>query len=277
VISDAAETLAQVSDTPSLDAIVLIAHATRQKKATLLASYPDPVPEHLLDAVSSCIEQRLSGTPVAYITGVKEFFGREFWVDKRVLIPRPDTEILIEAALQHGPYERILDVGTGSGCIAVTLAAEIPGSEVVAIDLSEDAIEVCKINASELLSRRIEILSSDLFENVPGRFDCIVSNPPYLTDIEWRDTYGLTWDEPAIALRAGPAGMEVYKRLIRSCVDYIRPNGYLFLEASPDQIGEIVSLCADSGFCESNVYRDLAGNQRVVGVRYGSFTLTTRI
>lgn len=198
------------------------------------------------------VERRAAGEPLQYITGVQDFFGREFRVTPDVLIPRPETELLVEAALElAGPAQFICDVGTGSGCIAISLLCEIAEARVVAIDKSPAAIEVAKWNAENLsVSDRAVFVISDCFEALdPGRyrFDLVVSNPPYVSEAmigglqrEVRD------HEPLIALSPGGDGLSVIRRLLQETPAFLKDNGYLMMEIGFDQ-GEAVKELVDRG------------------------------
>lgn len=273
-VSRASGRLAAVSDTPLLDAHVLLAHAAGVTKEQVFASYRVDLPGDAAVCFADLLRGRERGTPVAYLVGRKEFYGNDYLVDERVLIPRPDTETLVEAVLHSGPHDRILDVGTGSGCIAITLARELPHAEVVATDASRGALEVCRKNAERILGRSLRQMKEDLFPLVAGTFDCIVTNPPYLTDEEWARSYGPDWPEPESALRAGVDGLDLIRRIVSRAPDVLSPGGRLFLEASPHQFVRIRELCIRRGFSDITLYQDLAGRDRVVGALYGTHAQT---
>ena len=196
------------------------------------------------------VQRRASGEPLQYITGVQDFFGREFRVTPDVLIPRPETELLVEAAIEKlGQPSWICDVGTGSGCIAVTLLCELPKARAVAVDKSEAAIEIAKLNASahEVLDR-VEFAVSDCFEALNAneyRFDMVVSNPPYVSAAMMA---GLQREvrnhEPLIALSPGADGLSVIRRLLIEAPAFLKPNGHLIMEIGFDQ-GEVVTGLVD--------------------------------
>jgi release factor glutamine methyltransferase len=227
-----------------------------------------------MDQFREAVERRASGEPLQYISGVQDFFGREFRVTPDVLIPRPETELLVEAALEvvsdAGPF--ICDVGTGSGCIAVTLLCEILAARAVALDKSPAALEMAKLNAVELsVADRAVFVVSDCFESLDPRqyqFDLIASNPPYVSaDVlaglqrEVRD------HEPLVALSPGPDGLSVIRRLLIEAPAFLKQNGYLIMEIGFDQ-GETVQALVDTGFWRLLELRpDLQGIPRIVVLR----------
>jgi release factor glutamine methyltransferase len=259
--------LAEV-DTPFLDAVVLLAHAMGSSKEKLLASLPDPVDDGVEADFKSLLDRRAAGTPVSYLRGRKEFFGLEFSVDERVLVPRPDTEILVERALSICRSEpgirRVHDACTGSGCVGISLSLMEPWLEVSASDISAAASEVFFKNTEALLGKRIPFWLSDLMEGVPGTFDLIVSNPPYLTDAEADDLAKIGWPEPDISLRGGRDGTGIAIRLIRSAPRSLRSGGWLAVEAAPGQFETLSAAMESAGFGSIGVDKDLAGRDRVI-------------
>ncbi len=266
-------TLAEV-DTPFLDAVVLLAHALGSTKERLFAALPDPVPDGMEAAYKELVDRRAAGTPVSYIRGKKEFFGLEFSVDPRVLVPRPDTEILVERALEicrsAGGVQSVLDACAGSGCVGIALKLCMPELSVSASDVSADAARVLAANSAALLGEPLPFHLSDLLESVPGTFDLITANPPYLRDAEVDDLRKMGWPEPEIALRGGADGMEIAGRLIETAPAKLRPGGWLALEAAPDQCGALTDRMRAAGFVSVGTDRDLAGRDRVVSGSLGS-------
>ncbi|HAK45580.1 MAG TPA: peptide chain release factor N(5)-glutamine methyltransferase [Spirochaeta sp.] len=270
-LSGAAEKLRKAEilfcDTPMLDASVLLAEAADMSREKLFASYPDTVSPEVLAEYEKLLEKRLSGLPVSYIRNRKEFFGREFYVDSSVLVPRPDTEVIIEKALQL--LERssaVLDLCTGSGCIAATLKLEQPDLSLTASDISKPALTVASRNA-DALDAKISFAESNLFENISGRFDMIVTNPPYLKTGE---TDGMTtsgWPEPMLALDGGGDGLDLIRIIIITSLDYLNDNGYLLIEAGPQQAEVISALLQDAGFSDIEITHDMAGRNRVTSGR----------
>jgi release factor glutamine methyltransferase len=259
--------LAEV-DTPFLDAVVLLAHAMDATKEKLFASLPDPVPEGVQAGFKTLLDRRAAGAPVSYIRGKKEFFGLEFTVDERVLVPRPDTEILVERALRICGSEpgirTVHDACTGSGCVVIALKLMAPELEISASDISPAAAEVFRLNAEKLLGGPASFHLSDLLEGVPGAFDLIVANPPYLQDAEVDDLRRIGWPEPELSLRGGKGGTDIAERLIDEAPRKLTPGGWLALEAAPGQFEELSAAMERSGFRSIGIDKDLAGRDRVI-------------
>ena len=262
--------LAEV-ETPFLDAALLLSHALGVSKEKLLASYPDAMPPSAVNEFNNYLTKRLAGYPVSYIRRKKEFFGLPFYVDERVLVPRPDTETLIEKVLQHtegmDPALRVLDIGTGSGRIAITLKHLKPHLQVTAADLSTSALKVCEINSRHLLNEPLQMIESDLFSHIDGTFDVIVSNPPYLTRSEVAEMQTRHWPEPVSALDGGVDGLDTIRILINEGYDYLPRDGVMFLEAGINQIQAIEKLFKARGYGQVAAYPDLSGRNRVVSGR----------
>jgi release factor glutamine methyltransferase len=231
------------------DAAVLLMHLLEIDRATLIAH-----PERALDreqqaAYQRLIERRLRFEPIQYITGGVEFYGLTLRVTPAVLIPRPETELLVEAVLNRlTTYDglRIVDVGTGSGAIAIALAHALPGSFVTAVDLSSEALALARENArAQRLEERIRFFESDLLDavaNEPG-FDVVVSNPPYVAEADGPTLHPQVRDhEPALALFAGVAGLDIYERLIPQAFELLKPNGLLALEIGQGQHAAVAAL-----------------------------------
>jgi release factor glutamine methyltransferase len=272
------------SDTPFLDASLLLAHALDLEPGALYSSWPEPVAEGALDMYRASLNERASGWPVAYLVGRKEFWGRIFKVDRRVLVPRPDTETLVASALEAGAdLERGTDPGRkdiesnpirvheaccGSGCVAISIAAEKPHWLVSASDISAEALAVARENADALLDGNragggLELERSDLLDSVEGPFDLIVANPPYLRKEEAEDLASSLSREPRLALDGGPDGLDLFRRLIPQAAARLTPGGLLVLEADPSQMAELLSLLAIAGFEGHRVRRDLSDRDRV--------------
>jgi release factor glutamine methyltransferase len=257
--------LAATSRNPRRDAEVLLAHVLRCDQAALLTH-----PERLLspaesDQLESFLKRRLASEPMQYITGSQEFFGLLFAVTPAVLIPRPETEHLVEAALDHigGEAVRIVDVGTGSGAIAVSLAHARPQSRVTAVDLSPAALEVARRNAQRHgVLDRVTFLQSNLLAALDSAdFDVVVSNPPYIAEGEVLEPQVSDY-EPHPALYAGPTGLEVYERLIPEARKVLKPGGWLLLEIGFGQQPAVEALLR--GWRSVSVIHDLQGIPRVL-------------
>ena len=260
------------SDSPRLDAEVLLAFARKCERIRLYTNYEDEVTEQERGLMRELVQRRAKLEPVAYLVGNREFFGLDFYVDSHVLVPRPDTETLVmelvEAA-QQLPAPSILDLCTGSGCIAIAAAANCANASFLATDISEPALEIAQKNAeSNALSERIEFLLSDCFSNITEgtEFDIIVSNPPYIPDaeIETLDA-DVKQHEPRLALAGGADGLDFYRKIIDEAPQYLKDGGILMLEFSPEQEASLKGLIEGSGQYENvRVKADLAGRARVM-------------
>ena len=272
------------AETPYLDATVLLAFCMGVTKEHLFAEFLSEVPAGALENFRDSIAKRERGIPVSYIRRQKEFYGRLFYVDERVLVPRPDTETAVEAALEildggqtggrggrepGAPAPRVLDCCTGSGAIAVTLAAERPKLEVSGSDLSAGAHEVFLLNARRILGRELPFFSADILDGVPGTWDLIVSNPPYLRSDEVAEMRERDWPEPPDALDGGADGLELVRRLVGEALYSLKPYGYLVIEVADDQNMDVRMIMQDAGYEETGTREDLAGRRRVVIGRRG--------
>jgi release factor glutamine methyltransferase len=260
-------------DQGRLEAEQLLAAVLGLKRLDLYLQFDRPVTPAELDRFRDGVRRRLRREPVQYIVGESQFRGLVLGVDRRVLIPRPETEQLVDAVLESVKGRsglRALDVGTGSGAIALSLAAEAGASfdRILATDASEDALEVARANARRLgLGERVEFRCGSIWEAVPGdeQYDVIVSNPPYVAVGEAVTLAPDVRDwEPAEALFAGPGGTEVLELLASGAAARLRPAGLLALETSPSQAAPLAERLAGYGFCACRVRPDLAGRDRVV-------------
>ncbi|HNV56097.1 MAG TPA: peptide chain release factor N(5)-glutamine methyltransferase [Smithellaceae bacterium] len=255
-----------------LDAEVLLAFLLRCDRLAFFKNPENPISKEQRAAFDRLIERRTGGEPAAYITGRKAFWSFILDVDPAVLIPRPDTEVIVEEALAVLRQEswrrpRILDIGTGSGAIALALACEVPGASITATDISEAALQTAQKNAAALNVEPIVFLKGDLFEPVEGRFDLIVSNPPYIGADEYQSLPpGVKNFEPEEALRAGQTGLEFYEKLIYQAHGYLTENGWLLLEIGARQKQEVRAIYeAHQDFYERiDVREDYAGLPRVI-------------
>lgn len=255
-----------------LDAEVLLAFLLRCDRLALIKNPGNTLREKQSADFGRLIARRAGGEPAAYITGRKAFWSFALDVDPGVLIPRPDTEVIVEEALavlrqESWSHPRILDVGTGSGAIALALACETPGASITATDISEAALETAKKNAAALKAEQIVFLRGNLFEPVDGRFDLIVSNPPYIGADEYQSLPpGVKNFEPEEALRAGQTGLEFYKKLIDQSYGHLAENGWLLLEIGARQKQEVCAIFeTHKNFYEHIAVRaDYAGFPRVI-------------
>lgn len=249
-----------------LEAQVLAACALEVNRAWLVAhggEAPDPAAAHRLAAL---FRRRLDGEPVAHILGRREFYGREYRVTPDVLIPRPETELLVEAALARLPADRpasVLDLGTGSGCVAISLALERPAWTVTAVDASPAALAVAQVNGGRL-GARVRWLESDWFSALADRrFDLIVGNPPYIADTDPHLNRGDLPREPRAALAAGADGLDAIRAIVHAAPGHLQARAWLQLEHGWDQ-GEAVRILLQArGFTDVDTLRDLAGQARV--------------
>ncbi|PKO73025.1 MAG: peptide chain release factor N(5)-glutamine methyltransferase [Betaproteobacteria bacterium HGW-Betaproteobacteria-17] len=251
-----------------LEARVLGAHAWQVDHAWLIAHDTDPLSDTHVAAFESLLAQRLEGVPIAYLVGTREFYGRPFLVSPDVLIPRPDTELLVERALACIPPDQavaVLDLGTGSGCIAISLALERPLARVTAVDRSPAALAMAQRNA-DILNARVEFVASDWFDALAGRrFDLIVSNPPYIAAADPHLARGDVRFEPLTALAAGQDGLDDLRHLTRAACAHLRPGGVLLLEHGHDQSDAVQALLRESGIRHPQSWADLSGILRVSG------------
>jgi release factor glutamine methyltransferase len=266
----AQEQLSASSTTPRLDAELILAYLLGWPRARLLAERDHPVASALAEEFTGLLARRAGGEPVAYLLGHKEFYGLDFVVDRRVLVPRPETELLVELALaaaagRAGPL-RVADIGTGSGAIAVALAVHLPQARIDAVDISAAALEVARANvARHGLGARVRLLEGDLLAPLEGQYDLIVSNPPYtiLAEVE----PNVLAHEPHLALEGGADGADLYRRIFAQAPAHLRHGGALLCEIGAWQ-GAIVAGLARAAFpaAEVRVSRDLAGHERIVSV-----------
>jgi release factor glutamine methyltransferase len=266
----------RITDTPRLDAEVLLADLLGVNRAKLAASYFDQLREPERSEYLSRISRRVREEPVSYIIGKKEFMGFLFHVDRRALIPRPETETLVEHTLEMVTAgecggKTILDVGTGSGCIAISLALSLPRARICATDISANAVELARHNAElHRVDDRITFYVGNVYSALPdasrGSFDLIVSNPPYVSDAEFLELdRGITDFEPAGALRGGSDGTEVFRQIAAGAVEYLAPRGALAVEIGESQAEPTVEILKHTaGILVEEIVHDLAGKPRVI-------------
>ncbi len=248
------------------DAQVLFHYATGHGRAWLISHDRDPVAAEHAAAFAALAERRRAGEPVAYIVGSREFFGREFQVSPAVLIPRPETELLVELALERAPQgAQVLDLGCGSGCIPVTLKLERPDLAVTAVDISAAALAVAQDNAGRL-GAEVHLLESDWFAALAdASFDLIVSNPPYIERYDPHLQLGDLRFEPRNALTDGADGLAHLRVIVAGAASRLKPGGWLLFEHGYDQGAAARQLLEAAEFAGVQTWADLAGNDRVSG------------
>lgn len=256
-------------DSARLDAELLLAHALKIERIKIYVDFDKPIMPPERETLKEYVKRRARGEPVAYVIGKKEFFSLEFEVNNSVLIPRPDTELLVEKALEYDNSPRaVLDYGTGSGCIAVALAKFRPSWRIVAADISEDALAVARRNAEKhSVAQQIEFICCSSPAELDGMFDLVVSNPPYIGLAEKETLMKDVRDyEPHAALFAGEDGMDVYRLLLETVPQKISPGGRLLLETSPVTVKMLADEAARRGFTSTAVFEDLAHNPRCMKI-----------
>ena len=250
-----------------LDARLLLEYVCGTDRNTLLVHPDKKVEKDKAEAYVSLIEKRSKRVPLQHLTGEQDFMGLQFHVNEHVLIPRQDTEILVEEAMKYlHENMRVLDMCTGSGCILLSLIHYSNDCTGVGVDVSEQAIHVAKENASLLgLNDRVKFIHSNLFEEVEGRYDLIVSNPPYIATEEIEKLMPEVRDhEPRMALDGTEDGLYFYRKIIEDSRDFLQPGGYLLFEIGYDQALAVSELMRNAGYKEVTTYRDYAGLDRVI-------------
>lgn len=252
-----------------LEARALLRHQLRRDEAWLIAHGDEACAEADVQAFRALVARRVAGEPVAYLTGTREFFGREFAVNSAVLIPRPETEMLVELALQRAPQgASVLDLGAGSGCIGVTLAAERSDLRVTLVDASAEALTVARANALRWAAASTTLLRSDWYAALGGlRFDMIVSNPPYIAAGDVHLGQGDLRFEPRTALVAADDGLADIRHIVTVAPGHLESGGWLLFEHGFDQHAACTGLLQQAGYREVFSARDLAGIERVSGGR----------
>ena len=270
-IAEATERLAAISESPRLDAEILLCRTIDMPRSYLFAHPEDELDDLTLARFAEVLGRRAAGVPMAYIMGTKEFWAHEFVVSPATLVPRPETELLVNLALRDIPRDaewEILDLGTGSGAIAVSIACERPLCRVTAVDNSEDALAVARENARALAPGNVDCLLGNWTEPVRGRcFDLIVSNPPYVRAGD--EALERLQHEPQAALVAGADGLDAIRALAADCGALLRPGGLLLIEHGADQADDVAALLEGHGWTDIVCHQDLAGLPRVTAARRG--------
>ncbi|NIW24415.1 MAG: peptide chain release factor N(5)-glutamine methyltransferase [Gammaproteobacteria bacterium] len=266
LVESATRTLAATSDSPRLDAELLLAAAAGISRSTVIAFPERAVGADVRGTFERLIAQRRGDVPVAYLLGQREFFSLKLEVDPSVLVPRPETELIVEAALdviaEMEPVN-VLDLGTGSGAIALAIKHERPRAHVTAVDSSAKALAVAARNAAAL-DVDVELMESDWFGALDGReFDVIVANPPYVRSDDPALASTLR-HEPASALDGGPDGLDAIRIIVEKAISHLQPNGYLLVEHGDDQGAAVRELAKHAGYRNVSTLADLAGRDRVL-------------
>jgi len=291
-------------DTPALDAALLLGFVLHTGRPELIARGNESMSDTDREEFLNLISRRRNGECIAYILGRREFRGLDFTVNPQVLVPRPDTETLVEAVLEYidtnlssrGALEpeveaqregerkiALLDLCTGSGAVAISLKNERPFLRVTASDISPEALDTARLNAARLLGGRLLsgrlldgdhdnvcFIQSDLFENIPGKYDIIVCNPPYIPSGELSGLAPEVQREPRLALDGGEDGLELIRKIVFQAPEYLSPGGVILLEAGSGQIPAIHVLLAANGLSGIKVHKDLAGRDRVISAAAGA-------
>lgn len=268
ILQSATLSLASITDSPKLEAEILLSLATSKSRSHFFA-WPENEPAAAeLEVFQSLLKQRLSGLPIAYISGSREFWSREFRVTADTLIPRPETELLVELALQRMPPNQtmeIADLGTGSGIIGITLALERPLAQVTALDFSPAALAVAKQNAEMLGANSVRFVESDWFTALDKstEFDLIVSNPPYIAADDLHLQQGDVRFEPLTALAAGADGLADIRHIVLAARGHLKPGAWLLFEHGYDQGTAARALLETAGYTAVQTFQDLQGHDRV--------------
>lgn len=259
-------------DSPRLTIELMLAHTLGLKRFDLYMQYDRPLLEDELATLRGMIKRRSAGEPLQYILGEAHFHGHIFHVRPGVLIPRPETELLVDEALRRTKPLRCLDIGTGSGCIAITVALQNLDTEVLAVDISDDALEIARDNAKTLGAMHIDFRNLDIFDDEAiraiGSFDLVISNPPYIADLDLKDLQTEVRDhEPHIALSDGGDGLRFYRRLAELGPQLLRQKGEMFLELGYNQAGQVRQLFEKQGF-QVEIYKDFEKTERILRAHY---------
>jgi release factor glutamine methyltransferase len=258
-------------DHAGLEARLLLADVLRCDVSIIIGHPERPITAAEKASLEARVDRRLRGEPLAYILGRREFWSLTLTVTAHTLIPRPETETLVEMALSRlgdRPGLRLLDLGTGSGCLLLALLTELPAAWGVGVDLDEAALSVARSNARVLgVEARAAFLCADWAEGLAGRFDLIVANPPYVSDVEWASLApGVRDFEPALALRAGADGLTAYRRILPRLQGLLAPDGFALIEIGGEGANTLPPLVLQAGLEVIEIRQDLRGRQRAVGL-----------
>jgi release factor glutamine methyltransferase len=261
----AVRTLQSHSDSPRLDAEILLCKVLDRSRTALIVRSDEPIPDHSREAYEQLIARRVRGAPISYLTGSREFWSLDLTVTPDVLVPRPETELVVELALTLLPKDRtrsVLDLGTGSGAIALAIASERPLACATGVDVSAPALKVAMYNSRKLELPRIQWRLGSWFDAVPGeRFDLIVANPPYVAADD--PALAALSAEPLLALSSGPTGLEALAAIIDRAAPHLNPRGWLLLEHGNTQADQVAGMLQRRGFGGIRSHPDYSGNPRV--------------
>ena len=260
-------------ENPRLNIEHLLADALSKRRLELYLEFDREIPEHLLEPLRNKVRRRAEGEPLQHLLGHWDFFGRTFKTDRRALIPRAETEFLVETVLGEmksstASGSRLVDIGTGTGVLAITFALEQPGLEVTGLDISDDALELARENAAQL-NAQMPFLRSDLLEAAEGSFDWVVANLPYIATGDLTDLPREVKFDPAIALDGGEDGLTIIKRLIESMPSKLASNSLVALEVGQGQAQRVAGFLARQNFRDIAIKKDYQGIERILTARYG--------
>ena len=266
-LQSASSALTAVSDTPLLDAEILLAHVLQTSRITLRMAPAAVLSAHDLEQFTALVSRRLKRVPIAYLTGRKEFWSLDLDVNEHTLVPRPETELLVETALalfDAGTTIKAADLGTGSGAIALALASERPHWRIDAVDISQSALHIARNNAQRLGLANISFYLGSWFTALPAvGYDLVLANPPYITEVEWPLYAEALAGEPRLALVSGDDGLEALRHITGTARQYIRRGGYLICEHGVAQGAAVRALLVVEGCKEVRTLNDLGGRERI--------------
>ncbi len=245
--------------------LTALSYLLDKSKTFLLLNDEIELNDDISERLSDIIKKVKKGYPLQYALGVWNFYGLDFKTDQRALIPRPETELLVEKILKANiNKDKILDIGTGTGAIAISLAFNLKKSKVLGLDISKDAIELALENKEKFGLDNVDFIVSDLFSSLEERFNLIVSNPPYINKKDYENLEKPLFYEPKNALVGGDDGLFFYKKIIAEAKNYLGNEGYLFLEIGYDQKDQIISLLKENSYTNIQAYKDYNGFDRIV-------------
>ena len=266
LLADGAKMLAQAGiDEAELDARYILEYITGLNSAQYFIHSEDIIEKNKAEEFFRLIERRSKRIPLSYVIGTRDFFGLTFKVDENVLIPEQETELLVEEVIKHSEGKSVLDMCTGSGCIAISIALFGKPSKVAASDISEKALEVARENAKSLKAGEISFIQGDMFENVTDKFDIIVSNPPYIETGEIDELMPEVRDYiPRLALDGDIDGLKFYRIISKEAVKKLNKNGRIFYEIGYNQSRAVASILLENGFTDVKIMKDYSGLDRIV-------------